>query len=928
MTSLPESLARRTTLLFTSLAVLAAGAGHAQSLPALGETLLDAGGGQVTYVTVADLNHDGIDDVVALTSTPSPWGGPATTAVVTFIGKADGSFSAATAYATPVNSAGLAVADINLDGNLDVAVGAQDALAVLYGDGFGGFAPTALFPYPQDYPRLWQVSTVLAASRDASTLPAACLSQGRCGPQSAVTVAETSGFRSVVFEWTTLAGAPMPSSPATEVLQFPGVMAMNRSGTWLPPGTSNGTDLLLPGYPNTSVATLFPATIFQTSQSPGNLNALSADLNGDGLSDLIGSDFTGSIIVSLQGPQGLGIVGNVPAATFIPRHPVSLFGAGDLDGDGKVDVVGAFSMSEPPFSGLAVLRGDGRGGFLSQEYYSNAGWYFSWGVGKLGSLGFVAMPRNGQVALAWYTKAGSTVSAGPDQTVVAPNGSANISLVGSVYPESAATSYCWTLDGTSCFATSKATTITAPLGVTVATFRATNAAGQVFSSSVTLTVVSSPTMLIGPRGPQGPAGQDGAPGPQGPEGPAGPMGPPGPMGPMGSPGARGPKGLVWTGEYNAGSPYQADDAVSYLGSSYIALSTTSGIAPGTDGGTFWSVLAAAGAPGPAGLTGPQGPAGPIGSQGPAGPTGPMGPQGERGADGAPGPQGIAGPQGAPGPQGLAGPAGPQGVQGAVGPQGATGPRGARGMTWIGAWNANANYLADDAVEYLGSSYVALQPTSSVAPGMDSGTFWLLIAAAGAAGPQGEVGAMGPAGPAGPKGDVGAMGPMGPAGPKGDVGAMGPVGATGPIGPAGPKGDVGATGPAGPAGPQGDVGATGPVGPQGPSGIVVDQTWSAFASLPITVTTVISELTPSGNVTLTRIQGRVVTAPVGCNTQLRVQVSDGTQTATLPIAAASNDSGALAVAFSAGVPLRLSLLPPAGCSTKASQLNAVVQYRAR
>jgi len=60
----------------------------------------------------------------------------------------------------------------------------------------------------------------------------------------------------------------------------------------------------------------------------------------------------------------------------------------------------------------------------------------------------------------------------------------------------------------------------------------------------------------------------------------------------------------------------------------------------------------------------------------------------------------------------------------------------------------------------------------------------------------------------------------------------------------------------------------------------------------------------------------------------LNLSDGTQTAVLPIAAASNDSGALAVAFTAGVPLRLSLLPPAGCSTKASQLNLVVQYRAR
>jgi hypothetical protein len=893
----------RITLLVASLA---AGAAGAQTLPALGETLLDPGGGQVTYVTVADLNHDGIDDVVALTSKPSMFGSSMTTAVVTFIGRADGSFSAPTAYATPDNSAGLAVADINLDGNLDVAVGSQAALAVLYGDGLGGFAPTALFPYPQDFPRLWNVSTVLAASRDASTLPAPCLSQGRCGPQSAVAVAETNGSWVVVFEWTTLSGGPMPSSPVTEVLHFPGILAMNRSGTWFPPGTSNGTDLLLTGgYPNSTFAALFNATIFQAPQWLGYNNAFSADLNGDGLSDLIASDGTSTLSVSLQGPQGLGIVVNVPAASFLASHAVMPFGAGDLDGDGRVDVVGTFNSPTGP--ALAVFRGDGRGGFLSQEYYSNAMWFsqsLTGGVGKLGSLGFVTLSRGPQIALAWYAKGGSTVSAGPDQTVVAPSGSATITLVGSVYPDSAATSYCWTIDGTTCFATSKATTITVPLGVTVATFRATSDAGQVFSSSVTLTAVSSPTMLVGPRGPQGPAGQDGAPGALGPEGPAGPVGPPGPMGPMGYAGAPGPKGLVWTGAFDPATLYQADDAVSYLGSSYVALRTTSGTAPGTDSGIFWSVLASAGAEGPVGLRGPQGPAGPIGPQGPAGPAGQ---QGDRGADGVAGAQGIAGPQGPPGPQGVAG------LQGPAGPQGAAGPRGARGVSWVGAWNANASYLADDAVEHLGSSYVALQPISSVAPGTDNAMFWMLIAAAGAAGPQGDVGAMGPMGPTGAKGDLGAMGPMGAAGPKGDVGD---AGATGPMGPAGPQGDVGATGPAG------------AVGPQGAAGIVVDQTWSAFASLPVSATTVISEFTPSGNVTLTRIQGRVVTAPAGCGTQLRVQVSDGTRTAALPIAAASNDSGALAVAFTAGVALRISLLPPAGCSIKASQLNVVVQYRAR
>jgi hypothetical protein len=69
---------------------------------------------------------------------------------------------------------------------------------------------------------------------------------------------------------------------------------------------------------------------------------------------------------------------------------------------------------------------------------------------------------------------------------------------------------------------------------------------------------------------------------------------------MGYAGPTGPKGLVWLGAFDPAALYQADDAVSYLGSSYIALRPTSSVAPGTEGGMFWSLLAAAGADGVAG----------------------------------------------------------------------------------------------------------------------------------------------------------------------------------------------------------------------------------------------------------------------------------------------------------------------------------------
>lgn len=98
----------------------------------------------------------------------------------------------------------------------------------------------------------------------------------------------------------------------------------------------------------------------------------------------------------------------------------------------------------------------------------------------------------------------------------------------------------------------------------------------------------------------------------------------------------------------------------------------------------------------------------------------VGPEGPAGARGASGPVGPSGPQG---------PAGPKGNTGDTGPQGSTG---ARGVTWKGAWSATPAYAKDDAVQYLGSSYVA---SALVDPGLVPGVapVWNLLAAKGAAG---------------------------------------------------------------------------------------------------------------------------------------------------------------------------------------------------
>jgi DNA-binding beta-propeller fold protein YncE len=201
-----------------------------------------------------------------------------------------------------------------------------------------------------------------------------------------------------------------------------------------------------------------------------------------------------------------------------------------------------------------------------------------------------------------------------------------------------------------------------------------------------------------------------------------------------------------------------------------------------------------------------------------------------------------------------------------------------------------------------------------------------------AGPQGAQGPAGPAGPQGPAGAPGAQGvpgPMGLPGPQGPQGAAGPQGPKGEPGATGPQGPQGVPGPQGPAGPQGDTGATGPAGPAGPAG---SQNWNTFVMF-LNAPVVASTFTPETPITVTRVQAHLAVAPKGCELDAVLQLTDGTPggTATLALKRAENDSGALALSYSPGVPLKVRLVQGASCrrhgGTAPSQANVVVQYHA-
>ena len=233
---------------------------------------------------------------------------------------------------------------------------------------------------------------------------------------------------------------------------------------------------------------------------------------------------------------------------------------------------------------------------------------------------------------------------------------------------------------------------------------------------------------------QGPVGATGAAGAAGATGATGPAGAAGAVGPQGPP-------VSFVGGWLVGQSYGVGDAVSYGGSSYIALVANLGRQPDVSP-AYWGVLAQAGSVGPAGTTGATGLQGPTGF---------------------PGPQGVAGPAGATGAIGPQGPVGATGPAGPIGATGAMGAAGLAGLAYRGVYGSTTNSGLNDGVTYQGSSYIS-RAVNNVGNSPDaSPAFWGLLAAQGAVGATGSPGAIGPAGPQGNSGAAGAAGPQGPAG---------------------------------------------------------------------------------------------------------------------------------------------------------------------
>lgn len=298
-------------------------------------------------VAVLDANGDGRRDLAAANA------GAGTVSLL--LGTGSGTFQAPVTYAAGTAPMGVAVGDFNGDGRPDLAVanaGSND-VSVLLNDGSGGFAAGvrhAVGTRPRavvaaDFNRDGRLD--LATANETSNDVAVLIGTGT----GSFGMAARTDLGSVPF------GPRNPTSLAAGDLNGDGAPD-------LVTGNSNPRDFAMSVLLGTGTGGFGAPTAFGAGGGAESALAL-ADLNADSRLDVVvvhNEPFETAASVQVYLGPGTGEFGI--GATF-PLGPTygRAVATGDVDGDGRLDVVAATAAATSGAGTLGVLVGDGSGSF-------------------------------------------------------------------------------------------------------------------------------------------------------------------------------------------------------------------------------------------------------------------------------------------------------------------------------------------------------------------------------------------------------------------------------------------------------------------------------------------------------------------------------------------------------------------------------------
>jgi len=286
-------------------------------------------------LAVGDFNGDGkMDVVVGNTNSQS-------NTVSVLLGKADGTFAPAVDYAVVASPISVAVGDFNGDGKLDIvaACGSSDAqVSVLLGNGDGTFKPF--------------VSTT-AGPGGNSIAVADFNGDGKLDVAISDNLELTEGVDILLGNGGGTFKAPVTYATANDPRMV--VIADFNGDGKLDLATINSSSETVSVLLGTGTGTFGAHTDFATKQQ-GCVSVAAGDLRNNGKIDVVaGCQTLGQVVVLL----GSG-TGNLAAAKdYAVPDGVDIVALGDFNGDGKLDV--AVTSGEEGEGVVSVLTGTGTG---------------------------------------------------------------------------------------------------------------------------------------------------------------------------------------------------------------------------------------------------------------------------------------------------------------------------------------------------------------------------------------------------------------------------------------------------------------------------------------------------------------------------------------------------------------------------------------
>jgi hypothetical protein len=385
------------------------------------------------WVTLADLDGDGTLDLILASGA----------ALTVQRGKGDGTFAAAAYYPTSLGTQSLALGDLDHDGDLDLVVAiSMDGASVMLGDGSGAFSGSWALPTGID--RRMDTRLVALGDIDGDGMPdMVAATQGK--ESVSVLLGRGSGAFGAKVDYPTglwvgaVALGDVNADGRLDMVAACSAAALgdvNRDGkldivVTVDPtkcsgpavgvflGKGDGTfaarvESPVGDVPSKADAapTTFPEVYLGTAsvllgQGDGTFTVDGAysvgltpggvalgDLDGDGRLDIVvantGMEGSGSMSILLAKADG-AFAGKVDYTSSAPRA-VAL---GDLDGDGKLDVVMADYRNGD--GAASVWLGQGNGTFAAPVYYQTGDWAESVALGDVDGDGTldIVIPGSG-----------------------------------------------------------------------------------------------------------------------------------------------------------------------------------------------------------------------------------------------------------------------------------------------------------------------------------------------------------------------------------------------------------------------------------------------------------------------------------------------------------------------------------------------------